>query len=69
MPDLVKSMNQLQSETFSAVSSPIQYAAIEGFKDTPYLQDFISKEKQVLKVVSGIFQRQLKAGGIKTTKG
>jgi aspartate/methionine/tyrosine aminotransferase len=57
MPELVKSMNQLQSETFSAVSSPIQYAAIEGFKDTPYLQDFISKEKQVLKVVSGIFQR------------
>ena len=37
MEAFIKSMNMLQSETFSAVSSPIQFASIEGFKDTPYM--------------------------------
>lgn len=55
MDEVVRSMNMLQSETFSAVSSPIQFASIEGFKDSDYIKDFVSRSKNILKVVSGIF--------------
>ncbi len=48
----------LFSETFSAVSAPVQYAAIEAYKMKPELQVYISKCAEILdKLSSYIFEK------------
>lgn len=69
MQNVVKSMNRLQSETFSAVSAPIQFACIEGFSDSPDMKSYIEKSREILMVISGIFQTRLQENGFKVTKG
>lgn len=58
----------LQSETFSAVSSPIQFAAVRGFDDTPEMRTYIKNQKLILKTVSKIFHDKLTAAGVKCTQ-
>ena len=59
---LKNSMKVLASETFSAVSSPIQYAAIKAFNDDH--NDHIKKSKVILKGVGEYVFNNLKSNNV-----
>ena len=58
----------LFSETFSAVSSPIQYAAIEAFKMNHSLQLYITKSSKVLNSIAQYVYSELVKLDIRCTK-
>lgn len=58
----------LFSETFSAVSSPVQYAAIEAFKMNSALQSYIKKSSEILKSVSEFVYNELTDSKIRCTQ-
>ena len=60
--ELLKSMKVLASETFSAVSSPIQFAAISAFNANH--DEYILKSKKILKAVGEYVYRNLKSNNI-----
>ncbi len=60
--ELLKSMKVLASETFSAVSSPIQFAAISAFNANH--EDYILKSKKILKAVGEYVYRNLSSNNI-----
>ena len=60
--DLIKSIKVLASETFSAVSSPIQYAAISAFEDNH--DSYILKSKKILKAVGEYVYKNLKSNNV-----
>ncbi len=60
--ELLKSMKVLASETFSAVSSPIQFAAISAFNANH--EDYILKSKKILKAVGDYAYRNLSSNNI-----
>ena len=55
-------MKVLASETFSAVSSPIQFAAISAFNTNH--EDYILKSKKILKAVGEYVYRNLSSNNI-----
>ena len=67
MQALIKSMNMLQSETFSAVSAPIQFASVKGFDDTPQMIEFLKNQRLILQEVSKLFHEKLTKNGVKCT--
>ena len=58
----------LFSETFSAVSAPIQYAAIEAYKMKPKLNNYLKKSNKVLKAISSYVYSQLKSINLQCTE-
>ena len=60
--ELLKSMKVLASETFSAVSSPIQFAAISAFNNNN--EKYILKSKKILKAVGNYVHRNLSSNNI-----
>ena len=65
---LYNTYRSLFSETFSAVSSPIQYAAIEAFKMKPDLVQHIKISSSILKNISHYVFTKLIHIGIECTK-
>ncbi len=63
---LKNSMKVLASETFSAVSAPIQYAAISAFKDDH--KDFILKSKKILSGIGEYVYNNLKSNNVIISK-
>ncbi len=59
---LQNSMKVLASETFSAVSAPIQFAAISAFKDDH--KEYILKSKKILKGIGEYVYNNLKSNNI-----
>jgi len=59
---LMNSMKVLASETFSSVSSPIQFAAVSAFKDDH--NDYILKSKMILKAIGEYVYNNLKSNNI-----
>ena len=59
---LKNSMKILASETFSAVSAPIQFAAISAFKDDH--KDYILKSKKILKGIGEYVYNNLKSNNV-----
>ena len=59
---LKNSMKVLASETFSAVSAPIQFAAISAFKDDHNV--YISKSKKILKAIGEYIYNNLKSNNV-----
>ncbi|WP_345273990.1 pyridoxal phosphate-dependent aminotransferase [Flaviramulus aquimarinus] len=57
----------LFSETFSAVATPIQYAAIKAYKMKPKLKKHIKKSNSVLKAISSYVYSELAAVNIQCT--
>ncbi len=53
----------MASETFSCVSSPIQYAAIEAYKGHQELDDYLQKCKVILHAIAKYTHQQLKKMG------
>ena len=64
--DLIKSIKVLASETFSAVSSPIQYAAISAFEGNH--DSYILKSKKILKAVGEYVYKNLKSNNVVMNK-
>ena len=60
--ELKDSMKVLASETFSAVSAPIQFAAISAFKDDH--SDYLSKSKNILKGIGEYVFNNLKSNNV-----
>lgn len=67
MSAVVDAMNMYNSEINSGVSSPIQWATIKGFEDTPEMTEYFANSKAILKTISGIFRRNLVDAGIAST--
>ncbi len=59
---LKNSMKVLASETFSAVSAPIQYAAITAFNKAHI--DYVSKSKKILKAIGEYVYNNLKSNNV-----
>ena len=62
LKQLKNSMKVLASETFSAVSAPIQFAAISAFKDDH--KDYILKSKKILKGIGEYVYNNLKSNNV-----
>ena len=60
--NLMDSMKVLASETFSAVSAPIQYAAISAFKDDH--RDYLMKSKKILNAVGNYVYENIKSNNL-----
>ncbi len=57
----------LFSETFSSVSSPVQYAAIEAFKMTDEIKAYVRDSSEILKGVSNYIYNEFTKIGIECT--
>lgn len=64
---LSQALRALASETFSAVSAPVQYAAITAYEDHPELKEYLHTSKDILKVIGDFCYQQLKLGGVAVT--
>ncbi len=62
LSELKNSMKVLASETFSAVSSPIQFAAVSAFNNNH--SDYINKSKKILKGIGEYVYRNLKSNNV-----
>jgi aspartate/methionine/tyrosine aminotransferase len=58
----------LFSETFSAVASPIQYAAITAYNYEEYLKNYVQESSNFLRIISKFVYQSLKSVGIDCTK-
>lgn len=58
----------LFSETFSAVASPIQYAAITAYKFEESLKNYVVESSYILEIISKFVYQSLKSVGIDCTK-
>lgn len=60
---LRETMTVLATETFSAVSSPVQYAAIEAFKDSADINSYLLQARRVLEQLLGYGYSKLSESG------
>ncbi|MCB9091333.1 MAG: aminotransferase class I/II-fold pyridoxal phosphate-dependent enzyme [Halobacteriovoraceae bacterium] len=51
MQELIEGLCTMASETFSAVSSPIQYAAIEAYQDTNEINSYLKNCQEIHKAI------------------
>ncbi len=65
---LETSFKALFSETFSCVSSPIQYAAIKAFKFDIKLQLYVEQQSEILKNIAAFVKTELELAQIRCTK-
>lgn len=56
---VLNSMMALASESFSAVSAPIQYAGITAFNGGEELENYLIRSRQILKIVSQYVYKRL----------
>jgi aspartate/methionine/tyrosine aminotransferase len=68
MQDLQNVYKSLFSETFSCVSSPIQFAAIKAFEYNTDLQNYVATTAVILKNISEFIFKELSAINIECTK-
>jgi aspartate aminotransferase len=68
MQVLQKVYKSLFSETFSCVSSPIQFAAIKAFEYHTNLQNYVATSSAILKSISEFIFNELSAIKIECTK-
>jgi aspartate aminotransferase len=63
---LQKAMSVVASETYTSTSAPIQHAAITGFSDHPEIEDYLKKNRWVLKHIGRELTQQLHQMGLDT---
>jgi aspartate aminotransferase len=61
---LLEAMAVVASETFSATSAPIQYAAVRAFQGGTEIDAYLHGARRILAAVCGTFQRELVAAGV-----
>lgn len=68
MKNMYQPLQSFFSETFSAVSSPVQYAAIKAYQMNPDLQNYIKDCIAILKEISGYIYNALEKLNIECTR-
>jgi aspartate aminotransferase len=68
MQDLQNVYKSLFSETFSCVSSPIQFAAIKAFEYNTDLQNYVATTVAILKNISAFIFKELSEVAVECTK-
>lgn len=61
---VLDAMAGIASETFSAVSAPVQFAAITAFKGSPGTDRYVFRSRRVLKTVGRFVYQRLKKMGV-----
>ncbi len=61
---LLDAMATIASETFTATSAPIQYAAITAFKGSPEIDQYLTTSRKILRHLGGYIHRRLVAMGL-----
>jgi aspartate aminotransferase len=61
---LLEAMAVVASETYSATSAPIQYAAVRAFQGGVEIEQYLQKARRILASVCGSFQRALVKEGV-----
>lgn len=60
---LANGMAAVASETFTATSAPIQYAAVDALQDRPEMDQYLRHSRAILAALAGYSYRQLSAAG------
>ncbi|MDJ0740667.1 MAG: aminotransferase class I/II-fold pyridoxal phosphate-dependent enzyme [Gammaproteobacteria bacterium] len=60
---LVDAMAVVASETFTATSAPIQYAAVSALEDCPEMDDYLRRTRRILGALADHAYRELTAAG------
>ena len=72
IPDELEEIKQaiinVSSETFSCVSSPIQYASVVAYQNKKYINDYLYHSRRILKVIGDYCYQELKNVEIKLHK-
>ena len=68
MQEVYKPLQSFFSETFSAVSSPVQFAAVKAYQMSSDLKKYILNCSQILKAISQYVYNQLEKNKIKCTQ-
>jgi len=61
---LLDAMSTVISETYSAVSSPIQYAAIRAFQGGPDIERYVAQSRRILRSLGDVVGKRLHAHGV-----
>ncbi len=67
LSQLISPLLALISETYSAVSTPIQYGAVVAYQDYEQIKHSIDQQKAVLKHAFSVVARELKEAGVRLT--
>ncbi len=65
LKELYKPLQTLASETFSAVSAPIQFAACSAFEGDSFLEDYKIASRYILQTIAAFCYNKLIEGGVK----
>jgi aspartate aminotransferase len=60
---LLDAMAAVGTETFTATSAPIQYAAVEAFRENPEIETYLNNARRVLRALGGCLTDLLEACG------
>lgn len=61
---MLDAMANVASETYSCVSAPIQYAAVQAYKGGPEIENYLNRSRQVLKLVGNYLTEALQRCGV-----
>ncbi len=62
---LIDAMGVVASETFTATSAPIQYAAVKAFEFGPEIETYVAESRKVLKAIASYTYEALTGIGLK----
>lgn len=62
---LQNAMAAVGTETFTATSAPIQYAAVRAFREGPDIDRYLGHTRRILKALGGLLARRLNETGTK----
>lgn len=65
---LLDAMAVVASETFTATSAPIQYAAVRAFEGGPEIEEYLIHSRRILRTLGQFCQKKMAATGIKVKK-
>lgn len=68
LQDLQKVVQTIASETYSSTASPIQYAAVEAYKQNPDLETYRINSRRILKTIGNYVHQRLHEMHITTPK-
>jgi len=60
---VLRAMAATASETFTATSAPIQYAAVSAFRGSPAIDDYLRRSRQILSTLGGVCTARLRKSG------
>lgn len=65
---LLNAMAVVASETFTATSAPIQYAAVAAFSENPEIEDYLKNARRILRLFGNALHKKLAELGISAPK-